>query len=260
VSEPPTESPRPGLRILFLGTPDAAVPTLRELRREGFPVPLVVTRPDRPKGRGKTLAASPVKEAALAEGLEVYEPEDVNEEESVARLAACEPDVLLIVAYGRILKKAVLAVPSRIPLNLHFSLLPEYRGAAPVAAAIADGRTVTGVTIQRVVRKLDAGPVLDREEVAIRPGETAGELEGRLAEVGARLTVRALRAVEAGTAVETEQDHDRATVAPMLAKADGRMDFSRPAAELSRHVRAMDPWPGATCRFAGPDRKAPRKS
>ncbi|MEN8148496.1 MAG: methionyl-tRNA formyltransferase [Planctomycetota bacterium] len=244
----------PVLRVLFMGTPDAAVPTLRAIRAAGHDVPLVVTRPDRRKGRGKTLSACPVKLAAEELGLAVFSPENVNSLDSVDRLRSCEADVLLIVAYGRILKQSVLDVPRLLPLNLHFSLLPEYRGAAPVAAAIAAGQTTTGVTIQRVVKKLDAGPVLFARETDIEDGETTDELEARLADVGADLTLEALERLAAGTATETPQDHDRATFAPMLAKADGDTDFARPADEIVNHVRAMYSWPGAQAVFAGAKR------
>lgn len=237
-----------------MGTPDAAVPTLRALHAEGFPIPLVVTRPDRRKGRGKTLSGCPVKVTAEELGLPVFQPENVNLPESVERLRAADADVLLIVAYGRILKQVVLDVPRLLPLNLHFSLLPEFRGAAPVAAAIAARNETTGVTIQRVVKKLDAGPVLFTEEVGIGDDETTDDLEARLAGIGADLTVAALRRLAAGDAVETPQDHDRATFAPMLAKTDGDVDFARPADEIVAHVRAMYSWPGALAVFKGEKR------
>jgi len=237
-----------------MGTPDAAVPTLRAVRDAGHEVALVVTRPDRRKGRGKTLSACPVKLAAGELGLTVFQPENVNSMDSVDRLRSSEADVLLIVAYGRILKQSVLDVPRLLPLNLHFSLLPEFRGAAPVAAAIAAGKTVTGVTIQRVVRKLDAGPVLLAREVAIGDDETTDALEARLAGVGAELTVEALARLADGTAKETPQDHDRATFAPMLAKSDGDVDFARPAEEIAFHVRAMSAWPGARALYSGAER------
>jgi methionyl-tRNA formyltransferase len=238
-----------GLRVAFLGTPDAAVPTLRAIVAAGHEVPLVVTNPDRRRGRGGKTAPSPVKAAALELGLEVFQPENLNLPECVERLQAARLDLLLIVAYGKILKNVVLDVPRLLPLNLHFSLLPEYRGAAPVARAIAEGRTVTGVTLQRVVRKLDAGPVLAREEVPIDSDEKAGELMGRLAEIGARLTVATLVDIASGDFTETPQDDAAATLAPMLKKSDGRIDWARPAEDLRNHVRAMDPWPGATTTF-----------
>ncbi|MCU0726269.1 MAG: methionyl-tRNA formyltransferase [Planctomycetes bacterium] len=236
---------RPGPRIVFLGTPEPAVRVLEAVLAAGFPVSLVVTRPDRPRGRGLDTSASPVKCAALSAGLPVFEPEDVNSDASVERVRAEAPDLLLIVAYGRILKKGLRAVPRLLPLNVHFSLLPEYRGAAPVARAIADGKTITGVTLQRIVRKLDAGPVLAAEEVPIGPDETAAELADRLAAVGAELTVRTLDRLGRGETGETPQDESRATLAPMLSKEEGEVDWSRSAHALHCHVRAMDPWPGA---------------
>jgi methionyl-tRNA formyltransferase len=238
-----------------MGTPEAAVPTLRAVAGAGFPVPLVITRPDRRRGRGSGLAASPVKEAALDLELPVFQPEDVNDPESVARLAAAEADFLLVVAFGRILKRRVFETPRVCPLNLHFSLLPEYRGAAPVERAIAEGRTRTGVSLQRLVKKLDAGPVFASETVEILPDEAAGALERRLATIGADLVVRSLPAIARGEVEAEPQDESRVSFAPMLAKEDGRMDFTRDAAALARHVRAMDPWPGAQAVFAGERRK-----
>jgi len=237
-----------------MGTPDAAVPTLRAIHAAGVGIPLVITRPDRRRGRGKALSACPVKVAAEEMGLAVFQPENVNSLDSVDRLRATEADILLIVAYGRILKQSVLDVPRMLPLNLHFSLLPEYRGAAPVAKAIAEGRTRTGVTIQRVVRKLDAGPVLTRRQAEIAPGETADALEARLAIVGADLAVETLGVIERGEAVETPQDEAKATFAPMLAKTDGAVDFNRSAEDSANHVCAMYSWPGAQAVFAGAKR------
>ncbi len=237
------------LRIAFLGTPEAAVPTLRAILAAGHEVPVVITNPDRRKGRGGRTVPSPVKVAALELGLEVFQPENLNLPESIERLEAAGIDVLLIVAYGKILKKAVLEVPSLLPVNLHFSLLPLYRGAAPVAKAIAEGRTETGVSLQRVVRRLDAGPVLAAERVAIGPEEKAGELMSRLAGIGARLTVSTFDEIARGRVTETPQNDEAATLAPMLKKSDGRIDWTRSAAELHAHVRAMDPWPGATTTY-----------
>ncbi len=237
------------LRVAFLGTPDAAVPTLRAIAGAGHRVSIVVTNPDRRKGRGGGTTPSPVKVAALDLGLPVFQPGDLNQPESVERIREAGIDLLLIVAYGKILKKPVLEIPRLLPVNLHFSLLPEYRGAAPVAKAIADGRTETGVTLQRVVRRLDAGPILAAERVPIGPEETAGELMGRLAVVGARLTAATLEEIAAGRITETPQDESRATLAPMLKKEDGRITWTRSARELFNHVRAMDPWPNATTTY-----------
>ncbi len=249
------EAEDPLLRVVFLGTPEAAVPTLSAVHRAGHRIPLVVTRPDRRRGRGGRPGPSPVKEAALEYGLPVHQPEDVNAPESVKRIRSVRPDVLLIVAYGRILKRPLLEVPRLLPLNLHFSILPAYRGAAPVARAIADGVSETGVTLQRIVRRLDAGPVLAVERVAVDPEETAGELEARLAAVGAVLTVRTLARIARGEATETPQDEEKATRAPMLTKEEGRVDWARSAEEIWRHVRAMQPWPGARAVFSGAARK-----
>jgi methionyl-tRNA formyltransferase len=235
--------------VAFLGTPEAAVPTLRAVLDAGHAIPVVVTNPDRRQGRGGRAAPSAVKVAALERGLTVFQPEDLNLPENVERLRDFRIDLLLIVAYGKILKKSVLEVPRLLPLNLHFSLLPEYRGAAPVARAIAAGRTSTGVSLQRVVRRLDAGPILAAEPVAIGPEESGGALTDRLAGIGARLTVATLEEIAAGRITEIPQDDAAATLAPMLAKSEGRIDWTRPASALHAHVRAMDPWPGATTTF-----------
>lgn len=247
------------LRVAFLGTPEAAVPTLRAIHAAGHEIPLVITNPDRRKGRGGKATPSPVKAAALELGLTVFQPENLNLPENVERLRDARIDLLLIVAYGKILKNAVLDVPRLLPVNLHFSLLPEYRGATPVSRAIAEGRTETGVSLQRVVRRLDAGPVLAVERVPIDPEEKCGELMGRLADIGARLTVATLEEIAAGRITETPQDDAAATLAPMLKKSDGRIDWTRSAAQLHDHVRAMDPWPGATTRFcrAGSGKEIP---
>jgi methionyl-tRNA formyltransferase len=239
----------PRLRLVFLGTPEAAVPTLRAVHAAGHEVRLVVTNPDRRKGRGGKTAPSPVKEAALELGLPVFQPENLNTVESGERLVEAAVDILLIVAYGKILRKSVLAIPRLLPLNLHFSLLPLFRGAAPVSKAIAEGCTETGVTLQRVVKKLDAGPILTSERVAIDPEEKAGDLMRRLAEIGARLTVSTLARVAEGKVTETPQDEEQATFAPMLTKEDGRIDWTWPATKIHAHVRAMDPWPGATTTY-----------
>jgi methionyl-tRNA formyltransferase len=243
-------------RIVFLGTPEPAAVVLRALTEAGFPVPLAVTRPDRPRRRGGHTEPSPLKAAAVAAGIPVYQPEDINAEESVEKIRAAEPDVLLIVAFGRILKRPLLEVSRLFPVNLHFSLLPEYRGAAPVARAIADGRRETGVTLQRIVPRLDAGPVLASEKVAIGPDETTGELTARLSILGARLTVETLGAIERGEHEERTQDDAKATKAPRLEKKEGVVDWGRSAREIQCHIRAMTPWPGATTSFLS--RRRPR--
>ena len=246
--------PSPEMRIVFLGTPDAAVPTLARVAGR-FAVPLVVTNPDRRRGRGGRATASPVKQAAESLGIPVFAPDDLNSPESIDRVRETDPDVLLVVAYGKILRQAVLDLPRLLPINLHFSLLPEYRGAAPVARAIAEGKTETGVTVQRIVKRLDAGPVLAAARAAIGPEETAAELMERLALVGAGLTVRTLGEIADGRAVETPQDASLATGAPLLTKEEGRVDWSLPARVLHCHVRAMDPWPGAYTTFTGAAQK-----
>ena len=233
------------MKIVFLGTPEFAVPSLESIIEAGFDLRLVVTQPDRPKGREGTPQSPPVKLLAQAHGIPVYQPESVNTEESVARLAAEQPDVLAVAAFGQILRKRVIELPRIACINVHASLLPKYRGAAPVPAAIANGDTVTGVTIQKVVRRLDAGDIIRQASIPIGDDETAGELAGRLARLGSGLLIEALRDLERGTAQFVPQDDSQATLAPMLTKADGLIRWSQDAQQISRHVRAMTPWPGA---------------
>ncbi|MCC6739887.1 MAG: methionyl-tRNA formyltransferase [Planctomycetia bacterium] len=229
------------MRVVFAGTPEFAVPVLRAVAGAGHAVPLVLSQPDRPKGRGRVLEATPVKAAALALGLAVEQPERIGDAAEAIRGAA--PDVIVTAAYGQKVPGRVLRLARHGGLNVHASLLPRHRGAAPVAYAILAGDVESGVTIFRMVNEMDAGPVLVRAAFPVRAGETTPELEGRIAEAAGPALLEALRRLEAGTAFE-EQDHARATVAPKLTRADGVLDFARPAAELERRVRAMTPWPG----------------
>jgi methionyl-tRNA formyltransferase len=234
--------------IVFLGTSGFAVPALDALARRadaGHRVVLVVTRPERPKGRGRAVQPSAVGTRAAELGLEVFSPEKVNAPEAVARLRAASPDLFVVVAYGQILGEAVLAVPRRGAVNVHASLLPKYRGAAPIARAIQRGETETGVSLQFVARELDAGDVIDAATEPIRPDDTAGSLGERLAPLGARVLERNLDALAAGTARRARQDAAQATYAPRLAKEEGRIPWRLPAAAVLNHIRAMTPWPGA---------------
>lgn len=233
------------MRILFWGTPEFAVPSLLALVGEGFDIVGVVTQPDRPAGRGRHMKPSPVKQAALEEGLTVLTPERPRGEELLSLIGDLRPDVSIVVAYGHILPTEVLELPRLGSLNLHASLLPKLRGAAPVNWAIARGHEETGVTVMRMVEAMDAGPILHQASERILPDETAGELTARLSEVGAEVLVEGLALLSIGAVEEVEQDHDEATYAPKIDRETARIDWSRPALEVANHVRAMDPVPGA---------------
>ncbi len=239
------------MKILFWGTPRFAVPSLRALTDEGFEVVGVVTQPDRPAGRGRRLQPSPVKEAALEQGIPVLTPERPRGEEFLAGLRALEPELSVVVAYGHILKREVLGLPPMGSINVHASLLPELRGAAPINWAIARGYDETGVTIMRMVEAMDAGPILHQVREPILADETASELTLRLAELGAEALVEALTLLQAGGLQEVEQEHDRATFAPKIDRTTARIDWTRSAEELHRHIRAMDAVPGAWAELDG---------
>ena len=240
------------MRVLFWGTPEFATPPLRALLGEGFDVVGVVTQPDRPQGRSRSaLVPSPVKRIALEEGLPVLQPERPRGEEFEAAMQALQPELSVVVAYGHILPKRVIDLPTRGTLNIHASLLPALRGAAPIQAAIREGHRETGVSIMRMVPALDAGPVLVAMPTPIVDHETYGELQVRLAELGALALVEALARIAVGAATETPQDDARATYAPKVEREDARLDWSRPAEALARVVRAYDPKPGAFTTLRG---------
>ena len=240
--------------VVFCGTPQFAVPTLEKLAASGFRVRLVVTQPDRPRGRGQKSAASPVKLSAQALGLPVIEPETIKKNDALrAQLESLKPAAIVIVGYGRIVPPWMLslALAPLGNLNLHASLLPKYRGAAPIQWAIASGETATGVTIMRINEGLDTGDILLQKEIAIAPEDTALTLAPRLASVGADLMLETLRGLEAGSITPRPQDHSRATLAPLLKKEDGRIDFARTATEIANRLRGFQPWPGAFTTFRG---------
>ena len=238
--------------LVFCGTPQFAVPTLEKLVASGLRVDLVVTQPDRPKGRGLELIASPVKQSALRLDLPITQPEKIkNNEEFRAQLAAIKPDAIIVVGYGRIIPQWMLDLPPLGNINLHASLLPKYRGAAPIQWAIANGETVTGVTTMRLDAGLDTGDLLLQREIAIEPDDTAETLAPRLASIGAELMIETLQGLQAGTIHPHPQDHSKATLAPILKKEDGLIDFSRRAIEIANRMRAFQPWPGAYTKFRG---------
>ena len=232
------------LNLVFCGTPQFAVPTLEKLAAAGHSIPLVVTQPDRPRGRGMEMAVSPVKDAAIRLGINVLQPAAIkNNVEFREQLAAIRPDAIIVVGYGRIIPQWMIDLPRLGNLNLHASLLPKYRGAAPIQWAIANGESVTGVTTMRIDAGLDTGDILMQRETPIALEDTSETLGPKLAAVGAELMVETLRRIEEGNAVPTAQDNSRATLAPVLKKEDGRMDFSRPAEELFNRLRGFQPWP-----------------
>jgi methionyl-tRNA formyltransferase len=237
--------PAEPLSIVFMGTPEFAVPSLLALLEGPDRVVCVVTQPDRPKGRGMEPAKSPVRLVAEGREVDVLTPERASQPEFILRIRELGPDLIVVVAYGQILKRALLDVPPLGTVNVHASLLPEYRGAAPINRAIIDGRTTTGVTTMLLDEGMDTGDILLRREVAIGPDETAGELAERLAPVGARLLMETIAGLKEGSVVPTPQDHSRATRAPMFAKGDGLIDWSMSPARIRDHVRGMTPWPGA---------------
>jgi methionyl-tRNA formyltransferase len=232
------------VRIVFLGTPQPAVPSLDALVASGHDVQLVVTRPDRPIRRSSKMVPPPVKSAAMECGIEVHQPSRVRGAAFVSRLAECRPDVLVVVAYGRILTRAVLDVAPLGAVNLHFSLLPAYRGAAPVQWALANGEVRTGVSTMLINEGLDEGDVLLQESVEVGRSECAPELQERLALTGAALLTRTLAELEEGALSARPQDSSAATLAPILTPADGRIDFSLTAREIEGRIRGFDPWPG----------------
>jgi methionyl-tRNA formyltransferase len=238
------------MKVVFCGTPRFAVPSLERLAASGFDVQLVVTQPDRPQGRGMELAAPPVRQAAQKLNLPVIQPERIKKnEEFQKQLTDLAPDAIIVVGYGRIIPPWMLALPPRGNINVHASQLPKYRGAAPIQWAIAKGESVTGVTTMLLNEGLDTGDILLQREMQILPEDTSLTLAPRLAELGAGLLVETLRGLEAGTIRPVPQDHARATLAPILKKEDGKMDFRRSALDIYNRWRGFQPWPGAFSRF-----------
>ena len=240
------------LRLVFCGTPSFAVPSFQYLLDQpDFEVVLVITQPDRPRGRGQAISCSAVKEVAVAKKLRVFQPEKIRTADSEQFLRAASPDAIVIIAYGQIIPARLLGIPRLGWINLHASLLPKYRGAAPIQWAIAAGETTTGVTSMRIDAGMDTGDILLQRAAAIGPEETTPQLAGRLAELGAPLMAETLRGMRAGTLRPAPQDHAAATLAPLLKKEDGRINWSEPAPVIYNRMRAFTPWPGAYSHFRG---------
>lgn len=239
------------MKILFWGTPQFAVPSLRALGEEGHDIVGVVTQPDRPAGRGRELRASAVKEEALDESFRILEPESARSDGFVEDIAGLGADLSVVVAYGQILSPEALSVPLMGSVNLHASLLPALRGAAPINWSIVGGDTVTGVTVMRIIEQMDAGPILFQAEEPISPEETASDLRMRLSEIGAEALVEALVLLETGLIEEREQDASQATYAPKVDRATARIDWGHPSVVVSNFIRGMDAVPGAWSEFDG---------
>jgi methionyl-tRNA formyltransferase len=232
-------------RIVFMGTPQIAASTLKALLAGSDPVVGAVTQPDRPAGRGQHPITSPVRNVAEAHGVPVLAAEKIRTPEFLAGLTEWRPDVIVVVAYGRILPKPIVELAPHGCVNVHYSLLPKYRGAAPAAWTIINGEREGGVTTMRLVEKMDAGAIYLQEPVALEPDETTGSLQAKLAPIGTRLLLDTLRRLKDGTLIAREQDDSAATFAPMLKKEDGLIEWTKSAAEIDRRVRGLDPWPGS---------------
>ncbi len=234
------------MKIVYMGTPDFAVPPLAALVENGYEVTAVITQPDKPKGRGKTFMPTPVKEEALKHEIPVYQPAKVRDPEFLETLQKLEPDMIIVAAFGQIIPKVILDMPKYGCINIHASLLPKYRGAAPIQQAVIDGEKESGVTIMKMGTGLDTGDMISQAVVELREDETGGSLFDRLAETGAELLIRTIPSIENGTAVYTKQPEESPTpYAAMITKQMGLLDFSKSAVVLERLVRGMNPWPSA---------------
>jgi methionyl-tRNA formyltransferase len=240
------------MRIVFCGTPEFAVPSLRRLAAEpGISLEAVITQPDRPRGRGQQVGSSPVKEAALAANLHVYQPESIKSDSAQEFLKRVAPDAVVIIAYGQIIPARLLTIPRLGWINLHASLLPRYRGAAPIHWAIANGETITGLTTMQIDAGMDTGPILLQREVEIGPEETSPELSERMREIGAGLIVESLQRFDRGEISPAPQDPSRASYAPILKKEDGRIEWTRTSQQIYNRMRGFTPWPGTFANFRG---------
>lgn len=239
------------MKLIFCGTPQFAVPTLERLVAEKFSIQLVITNPDEPRGRGQAVQPSPVKQSAIQHELTLYQPSRLKSDEAREHLSHYHPDAIVIVAYGQIIPQWMIDIPPLGCINLHASVLPKYRGAAPIASAIMHGEDETGVTTMKIDAGLDTGDILLERREPILGDDTSETLGERLSTIGAELMVETLRRLERGALAPRPQDSSQATMAPRLRKEDGRIDWTRPAPEIARRVRALTPWPGAYTSFRG---------
>ncbi|MBQ9699470.1 MAG: methionyl-tRNA formyltransferase [Lachnospiraceae bacterium] len=239
------------MKIIFMGTPDFSVGALNSIVEAGHEVALVVTQEDKPKGRGQEMQYTPVKEAAIKHGIEVYQPHRIKTEEAMEKLRSYDADVFVVVAYGQIFSKELLEMPKYGCINIHASLLPKYRGAAPIQWSIIEGEKVTGVTTMYMADGVDTGDMLEKVEVEIADDETGGSLHDKLMEAGANLIVSTLQKLESGTATRTVQDEALSTHTKKLDKSLGDIDFTKSAVEIERLIRGLNPWPSAYTRYNG---------
>lgn len=236
------------MKVVFMGTPDFAVPTLEALYKE-HDVSLVITQTDKPKGRGKTLTPPPVKVKALELGLEVYQPENINSDESIEKLKSINPDIIVVVAYGQILKEEILNLPKYRCVNVHASLLPKYRGAAPLNWVVINGEEKTGVTIMEMAKGLDTGDMMSKSELVISEDMTAGDVHDKLMYSGSDLLIDTLKKIECGKIEKTPQNDNESTYAPIMDKKLGQIDWNKSAKETKNLVRGTYPWPGAYFKY-----------
>jgi len=239
------------MKIIFAGTPEFAVPALHYLLNSGHEICAVYTQPDRPAGRGRTLRPSPIKTLALAENVPVYQPESFKAEADIAQLRAWQADLMVVVAYGLILPQAVIDAPRLGCINIHGSLLPRWRGAAPIHRALMAGDTQTGITIMKIIKQLDAGDMLHKEYLSIQATDTASDLHDKLAQLGAVGLEKVIAQIEAGTVVAQVQDENLVTYAHKLEKTEAMLDWSKSAVELDRQIRGLNPWPVAQTLYQG---------
>lgn len=239
------------MRVVFMGTPDFAAGILKAVIGAGHEVVLAVTQPDKPKGRGGAVQSSPVKECAVSRGIEVYQPKRVREAECVEFIRKREPEIILVAAFGQILSEEILQMPKYGCINVHASLLPKYRGAAPIQWAVINGEKVSGVTIMRMDAGIDTGDMIEKAEVELSPQETGGSLFDKLEKLGAELLTRTMEKIENGTAVYTKQEESKATHVGMIKKELGLISWEKPAAELERLIRGLNPWPSAFTKLNG---------
>ncbi|MEG0961254.1 MAG: methionyl-tRNA formyltransferase [Lachnospiraceae bacterium] len=239
------------MKVIFMGTPDFSVGTLEALIEAGYEIPLVVTQPDKPKGRGKSMQSSPVKEAALAHHIEVYQPKRIRDAACIEYLKSYPVDFMVVVAFGQILTKEILDLPTYGCINVHASLLPKYRGAAPIQWAVINGEEISGITTMRMDEGIDTGDMILKEEVRLTTEETGGSLFQRLSKTGASLCVRTLQEIEAGTAEYKKQNNQDATHTTMIHKQMGAINWKKSAVEIERLIRGLNPWPSAYTQLNG---------